>query len=124
MSFRPVIRHGLLAGTLLFLVWLAWQVLSGAFRQVSRSRTLGQKVETVTQVECGLLIGLVVLTCFRWRRCAPAVRTLWSISLATTAGLSSLVWGPPMPLIALLFIAVSLFMTRAVICVLRTALAA
>ena len=102
-----------------FLLWLAWQTLSGAFRQLSRSRTLGQKVETVTQLECGLLSLLVVLTCFRGRRWAAPVRTLWSISLVAAAGLSALVWGPPMPHIAVLFVAISLLLARAVLWALR-----
>ena len=122
MSFRPVIRRGLLACTVLFLAWLAWEALSGGFRQLPRSRTLGQKVQTVTQLECGLLSLLVVLTCFRWRRWAPPVRTIWGISLATAAGLSSLVWGPSMPVIGVLFVAISLLVARAVIVTLRSAL--
>jgi len=97
---------------MLFLLWLAWRALSGAFRQIPRSRTLGQKVETVTQLECGLLSLLVVLTCFWWRAWAPSIRTTWGISLAAAAGLSSLVWGPPMPLVGVLFVALSLLMTR------------
>ena len=53
MRLQPLVRRGLLACAMFFLLWLAWQTLSGAFRQLSRSRTLGQKVETVTQLECG-----------------------------------------------------------------------
>ena len=114
LSIRSIVRGGLRGCTMLFLMWLAGRALSGAFRQIPRSRTLGQKVETVTQLECGLLSLLVVLTCFRWRRWAPPIRALWGISLATAAGLSSLVWGPPMPLIGVLFVAISLLMTRAI----------
>ena len=94
-----LVRRGLLACAILFLLWLAWQALSGGFRQLSRSRTVGQKVETLTQIECGLLSLLAVLTCFHWRRWAAPIRSLWGISLAAAAGLSALVWGPPMPLI-------------------------
>jgi hypothetical protein len=124
LSLRPVIRRGLLACALLFLIGLAWQALSGGFRQLPRSRTVGQKVETVTQLECGLLSLLVVLTCIWWRRWAPPLRTIWGITLATAAGFSSLVWGPPMPLIGVLFVAISLLVARAVIWALRTALMA
>jgi hypothetical protein len=122
LTLRPVVRRGLLVGVLLFLLWLAWQALSGGFRQITRSRTFGQKVETVAQLECGLLSLLVMLTCFWWRRWAALVRALWSISLATAAGLSSLVWGPPMPLIGVLFVAISLFVARAVTWALHTTL--
>lgn len=116
-----LVRRGLLACAILSLLWLAWQALSGGFRQIARSRTVGQKVETVTQIECGLLSLLAVLTCFRWRRWAAPVRTLWGISLAAATGLSSLVWGPPMPHIAVLFVAIALLMWRAVIWMLQRA---
>jgi hypothetical protein len=118
-SLQPVVRRGLLACAVLFLIWLAWRALSGGFRQLPRSRTAGQKVETATQLGCGLLSLLVVLTCFWRRQWAPPVRIIWSISLATAAGLSSLVWGPPMPLIGVLFVAISLLVARAVIWALR-----
>jgi len=107
---------------LLFLVWLAWQALSGGCRQLPRSLTVGQKVETVVQLGCGLMSLLVVLTCFWGRRWAPKIRAIWAISLATAAGLSSLVWGPQMPLVGILFVAIALLVARAVTWALRTAL--
>ena len=121
MSHRPVVRRGLLVCAVLFLVWLAWQALSGGLRQYPRSRTVGQKVETVTQLECGLLSLLVVLTCFWRRRWAQPIRIIWSLTLAMTAGLSALVWGPPMPLIGALFVASALLVSRAILWALHTA---
>ena len=121
MRDRPVVRRGLLVFAILFLVWLAWKALSGGFRQLARSRTLGQKIESMIQVESGLLSVLVILTCF-WRQpWKSPVRTLWSIALVTTAGLSALVWGPPMLLIAALFAAITLLVARAVIWALNAA---
>jgi hypothetical protein len=98
---------------LLFLFVLAWKAFSGSFRQMPRSHTVGQKVETVTQVGCGILSLLVVLTRFWHRHWAPQMYTAWSISLASAAGLSSLVWGPPMPFIGVLFAVIALLITRA-----------
>ena len=121
MSHRPVVRRGLLSCAVLFLVWLAWQALSGALRQFHRSRTVGQKVETVIQLECGLLSLLVVLTCFWRRRWAQPIRIIWSLTLAMTTGLSALVWGPPMPLIGALFAATALLVSRAILWALRAA---
>jgi hypothetical protein len=118
--FPVLARRGLLTFTLLFLIWLAWQTLSGGFRQLARSRTIGQKVETLTQIECGLLSLLVVFTNFWGQRWAQPVQSTWSISLAAAAGLSSLVWGPPMPLIGVLFTATALLVSRAVRWALRT----
>lgn len=114
LSHQPVFRRGLLACAVLFLIWLSWQALSGAFRQIPRARTLGQKVETVTQIACGLLSLLVGLTCFWQRQWAQPVRTAWSCALAIAAALSSLVWGPSMPLIGVLFAALALLVSRAV----------
>lgn len=119
MSIRPVVRSGLLACSMLFLLWLAWQALAGGLRQLPRSRTAGQKIETVAQLECGLLSLLVMLTCFWRRRWAQPVRTAWSIALATAAGLSPLVWGPPMPFIGVLFVAIALLVSRAILWALR-----
>ncbi len=121
MSHRPVVRRGLLACAVLFLIWLAWQALSGGLRQFHRARTVGQKVETVTQLESGLLSLLVVLTCFWRRRWAQPIRIIWSLTLAMTAGLSALVWGPPMPLIGALFVAIALLVSRAILWTLRAA---
>ena len=124
MSLQPVVRRGLLACTMFFLLWLAWQAFSGGFRQLSRSRTVGQQIETAAQLECGFLSLFVVLTCFWHRRWAPSIRTNWAISLATAAGLSSLVWGPPMLHIGVLFGAIALLLARTINWALRTALVA
>jgi hypothetical protein len=124
MTLRPVVRHTLLAcGTLLLLV-VAWMTLSGGLRQLPRSDTLGQRLETTVQLACGLLSVLSALTCFWWRRWAPPVRTAWAISLATAAGLSSMVWGPPSLAVGLVFAAGGLLLALGTIWLLRTGLAA
>lgn len=120
MFHRSLARYGLLVCALFFLLVFAWKALSGAFRQFPRSQTVGQKVETVTQIGSGMLTLLVVLTRFWNRQWAPQVYIAWSISLATAAGLSSLVWGPPMPFIGLLFMVIALLFTRATRRVLQT----
>ena len=114
MKLRPLVRHFLLACSTLFLGWLAWQALAGVFRQIPRSRTAGQKVETILQTACGALSLLAALTTFWQRRPARPVRIAWGFSLAAAAGLSPLVWGPPMPLVGALFAAIALIVVRAV----------
>ena len=121
MSLRKIGRGGLMACALAFLGWLAWLAISGGVRQLSRSRTVGQKVETVTQMESGVLGLLVAATCFWQRRWAAPIRTAWGISLAAAAGLSSLVWGPPMPMIGFVFAVISLLLARTVRWALDTA---
>ena len=121
---RRVVRRILLAVAVLLLVTVAWVTLSGALRQLPRSLTLGQQVETAVQIACGLLSLLSVLTCFRWRRWARPVFAAWAASLASAAGLSSLVWGPPDLPVALVFAAAALLAALGIMWLLRTALAA
>jgi hypothetical protein len=120
---RPAVRHLLLAVALLLLLAVAWVAVSGGLRQLPRYRTIGQQVETVVQLACGLLSLLSMLTCFRWRRWHRPVLVTWTISLMTAAGLSSLVWGPPMPAIGLAFAAAALLFALAINWLLRAGLA-
>ena len=76
------------------------------------------------QLACGLLSVLSVLTSFLWRRPGPSIRAAWAISLATAAGLSSVVWGPPSLIIGLVFAAGALLLALAIIRLLRAGLAA
>lgn len=116
-------RQALLLGVLACLLIVAWATLSGGVRQYPRSGTLGQRVETGVQLACGLLSLLTVLTAFRLRRWGPGVRAGWAISLAASAGLSALVWGPPSPAVGLVFAAAMLLVAMAVLRLLRAGLA-
>ena len=109
---------------MLLLLAVAWAALSGGLSQLPRSLTIGQQVETGMQLACGLLSLLSVLTCFRWRRWNRSVLVAWTISLMTAAGLSSLVWGPPMLSIGLAFGAGALLLALVIIWLLRVGLAA
>lgn len=64
-----------------------------------------------------------MVTCFRWRRWSRPVFFAWTISLVSAASLSSLVWGPPMLLIALAFAVVALLFALAIRWLLRAGLA-
>lgn len=92
---------------------LAWEALAGGWDQLPRARTVGQIAETWIQMACGVLSLGVVATCFRGGAWVRPVRAAWAASLALTAGLSALVWGPPMPGMALVFVAFALFMAWA-----------
>ena len=121
MNLRQVVRRSVLVGALLVLAAVAGGTLIGALQQLPRAQTLGQRVETAIQLACALLSLLAVITCFWQRRWAPAIRAGWSVSLAITAGLSSLVWGPPMLGIMLLFAAATLLAALALTWTLRWA---
>jgi hypothetical protein len=119
MNHRLILRRILLACITLFLLLLAWAALAGGVCQIPHSSTAGQQVETFVQLVCGLLTLLTVVTCFWWHHLASPIRVAWACSLVLTAGLSALVWGPPMPHIALLFAAIVLLVSLAVIWALR-----
>jgi hypothetical protein len=105
----------------LALAVLTWGAISGGLRQIPRSNTPGRQVETGVQLACGVLSLLAVVTCFRLRRWAFPVRAAWAISLALTVGLSSVVWGPPLPIVGLVFAAGAFLVALVVICALRVA---
>lgn len=118
----PLIRLFLIAGAVLLLLIVAWGSLSGGVRQIPRSHTVGQSVQTAVQLLAGLLSIGVILTSFRWRGWRRRVHGAWTASFTTATGLSALVWGPPMPLIALLFAVVALVLALGLGRALRTAL--
>lgn len=124
MNDRSVARHVLSGCAALLLLALGWWTLSGALRDLSQAATLGQQVETVIRFACGLLSIAVVVTRFRWHRLGRPVRVAWAVTLAATAGVSALVWGPPMLHIALLFVAVALLVAWVILWALGPALAA
>ena len=94
---------------MLLLLVVAWILLKGGFSQLPRSLTIGQKVETTVQIICGLLSLLNAVTCFYWQKFRRPIRNAWIISLTITAGMSSVVWGPPMLTIGAVFAALAFF---------------
>ena len=107
---RRIGRRLLFAAASLLVLVIAWGALAGGVSNIPRSITLGQRLETAVQLVAGALSPLVLLTCFRLKRWGRAVRNAWAASLAAAAGISALVWGPPMAGIALLFAAVVLLL--------------
>jgi hypothetical protein len=121
LNLPHLVRRSVLVSALLVLAAIACGTLRGALLQLPRVQNLGQWVETAIQLACALLGLLAVVTCFWQRRWAPAIRAGWAVSLAITAGLSALVWGPPMLVVTLLFAAAALLVALAVNWVLRWA---
>jgi hypothetical protein len=98
---------------------IAWMSITGGIKQLPHSLTIGQKVETILQLACGLLSLVTVITCFTWTRMRRTIRIAWSISLTLTAGISSVVWGPPMIFIGVVFALVALFVALIIIKLLK-----
>jgi len=99
----------------LLLLALAWWTIAGGVRNLAHARSIGQQLETAIQLACGLLGVGVVVTRFRLRRLGRPLRIAWVITLAATVGLSALVWGPPFPLVALLFVVMALLLAWALL---------
>lgn len=119
---RMIIRQGLQSLALGFLIFLGWKSISGAFSQIQRSKKMGQKIETLIQVAFGALSLLVFFTHFWQKRFAKPIQTIWSVVFTIIAGLSSVVWGPKMAHISILFVAISLLLSKTIIYILRLTL--
>ncbi|MCX6168107.1 MAG: hypothetical protein NTX65_02120 [Ignavibacteriales bacterium] len=109
------VRRIILISTILLLFVLAWVSLSGGINQIPRSKTIGQKVETVVQIVFGLFSLLITVTCFYWHKLRRSVRLAWLISFVLTAGISSVVWGPPMLTIGLVCTVLAFLVARGII---------
>lgn len=117
MSRALLVHYAVRTTTLLLLAVVAWLALSGGLSQLGRPLTTSQLIETIVQLACGVLSLLAMLTCYWKQQWAVPVRRAWAATLVATVSLSTLVWGPPMPLITLLLTGVALLvawaMTRA-----------
>jgi len=124
LNYRLVARRALSVCAALLLLALGWWTLAGGVRNLRQARNIGQQAETGIQLACGLLCVAVVVTRYRWRAWFRPARITWVVTLAAFVGLSALVWGPPQPLIALLFAVVALLVAWALLWALGPALAA
>ena len=93
MRASPALRRVLLVVLAAFLLWLAWEGLSGGVGEWSGSTTAGQKAQTVTQFAYGLFalsLLVVSLAAPRWR---TPIEIGWVVSASLAAGLAPVVWG-------------------------------
>jgi hypothetical protein len=104
------LRYLLAFFSVVMLLTLSWWAIAGGLRQLSHAITFGQQAETIVQLSFGVLSVLTLMTCFIWRTWARLVRQIWTVTMVVTAGLSALVWGPPMPVIGLAFSGVALLL--------------
>lgn len=119
MKLSSAVRRIILISTILLLLVLAWVTFSEGLNQIPLSRTIGQVVETIVQIACGLLSLLIAVTCFYWQKLRRPVRLTWLISLILTAGMSSVVWGPPMLMLGLVFAVLAFLVAQGIIWLLR-----
>lgn len=119
MSRTKITKYLASAVLVLFLTILSLWAIEGAVNQWAHSETFGQKLETIIQFFFGVLSLCTASTLFWWQQWALYIRQAWAISFVITAGLSSFVWGPPMPLVSLAFIGLSLLMAYGIIWIIR-----
>ncbi|MDE3216462.1 MAG: hypothetical protein KGO03_08690 [Gemmatimonadota bacterium] len=123
MTRHATARRLVSACAALALLALAAWMAAGGVHAAARANTLGQRLENAVQFVCALLGVATAVTRYRRHRLIRAVRIAWAIALAAVAGLSGMVWGPPMPLVALLFVLAALAVAWAMLRALGTAAA-
>jgi hypothetical protein len=119
MKLGSAVRRSVLIGTILLLLALAWILIAGGLNQIPRSQAIGQLIETIVQIACGLLSLLIAINCFYWQKLRRLVRLVWLVSFIMTAGISSVVWGPPMLIVGVIFAALAFLVARAIIWLLQ-----
>ena len=77
------------------LLVLAWTGLYAGVTQIAETRTLGQEIQTIAQLDYGILSVLAIVARFwihryQWRL---AIWLVWVVSLAAAGGLAPVVWG-------------------------------
>ena len=123
MTPSPLFRRIFFALAVVLLLGLAWTGVSGGVHQIPQSRTLGQWIQTITQLGYGVLSLLSVLTSFRGRRWAVPVLTCWVVSVTTAAGFAAVVWGGTSLAMGLASAGASLLIALAIVWLLRAGLA-
>lgn len=99
MTPGPVLRRVLLLVAIVLLLGLAWMGISGGISQLSNAQTAAQAAQTVFQLVYGLFALLSIITTFWGRRWNRLMLVCWTVALALTAGLASIVWGGTSPLV-------------------------
>lgn len=119
MKMNPVFRQLAVGICIILLLIISWISITGGLDQLPRSETTGQKAETFVQLICGILSLVSILTLYLWKKWAQIIQYAWAVSFVITAGLSALVWGPPMWAIALIFGVAALLLATGILKILR-----
>jgi len=76
-----------------FLLFIGYSGITGGLQQISQSATLGQRVQTATQLVFGVLAVAAVATLGARHRWTRSVLVLWGSVLSISAGFATVVWG-------------------------------
>lgn len=93
MKIHPGVRQVLAALTVVLLLALAFQGISGGVTQLPQSSSIGQYVQSFAQVLYGVCAVLSIATAVRWREYAFPVQFGFIVGCVLAGGLAAVVWG-------------------------------
>jgi hypothetical protein len=93
MKIHPGVRQVLAGLTVLLLLALAFQGISEGVRQLPQSSTIGQYVQSASQVIYGVCAVLSIATAIRWQRFAASAQFGFIASCVVASGLAAVIWG-------------------------------
>ena len=93
MKLHSGVRQVLSVLTILLLLALAFQGISGGVEQWPQSSTVGQYLQTASQVIYGICAVLSIATMFKWRELATLVQVGFIAGCVMAGGLAAVSWG-------------------------------
>ena len=93
MTIHAGVRQVLALLTILLLLALAFQGITGGAQQLPQSSTIGQYVQSAAQVLYGVCAVLSIATAIRWREFATPVQFGFIGGCVAAGGLAAVVWG-------------------------------
>jgi hypothetical protein len=122
MQIHPGVRQVLAALTVILLLALAFQGITGGAQQLSQSSTVGQYVQSAAQLLYGVCAVFSIATAIRWREFASPVQFGFIAGLVVAGGLAAVVWGGESIGSGLVAAVVAFAIACALVWLLRTAL--
>lgn len=93
MPLHPGVRLVLAALTVLLLLALTFEGITGGVRQLPQSSTPGQFAQSAAQLLYGVCALLMIATAIRWREFATVVQVAFVGSCVVAASLAAVIWG-------------------------------
>ena len=121
MKIHPGVRQVLAALTVLLLIALALQGIVGGIEQWPESSTLGQYVQSASQLLYGICAVLSIATAIRWREFAKFAQFGFIAGCVAAGGLAAVSWGGSSVVSGVLAACAALAIAAALVWLLRAA---
>jgi len=121
MKIHPGVRQVLAALTIILLLALAFQGITGGVQQLPQSSTIGQYVQSLAQVLYGVCAVLSIATAIRWRQFASSVQFGFIAGCVAAGGLAAVSWGGASVVSGVMTAAVAFVIASALVWMLRAA---